>query len=305
MNWGVPARRRIVRIPPRRSATTMDDIHDAFVHAVERRVGGDVQVGVSLSGGYDSRTLLAAINHKQHRVKTLTLDVPGGADQQIAERVARHTNGLHNHRFVENSASLFAGWPQYVRDMVSLTDGMYYDEACVMMPTLDIYRDMGVQVLLRGHAGELARMHEAYELRCNRHVLACRTQAQLRSRMLGQLTVCSGNRSWTTFLCQSWPGRCGAPHGLRWTRPSTGLIRRGTWWIRQAAYMSSNTCGGSVCHRSIDFGRSHYGSADALPRLGLREVRFAAAPANADYQQSAPPFAYSHEPSGPLTDHQR
>ena len=39
-----------------------------------------------------------------------------------------------------------------------------------------------------------------------------------------------------------------------------------------------------------------YGSADALPRLGLREVRFAAAPANADYQQSAPPFAYSHEP---------
>ena len=126
----------------------MDDIHDAFVHAVERRVGGDVQVGVSLSGGYDSRSLLAAINHKQHRVKTLTLDVPGGAIKQIAERVARHTNGLHNHRFVENSASFFAGWPQYVRDMVSLTNGMYYDEACVMMPTLDIYRDMGVQVLL-------------------------------------------------------------------------------------------------------------------------------------------------------------
>ena len=88
--WGVPARRRIAAHSAASIRHAMDNIHDAFVRAVERRAGGDVQVGMSLSGGYDSRTLLAAVDRKRHRVKTLTLDMAGGADQQIAERIARH-----------------------------------------------------------------------------------------------------------------------------------------------------------------------------------------------------------------------
>ena len=68
--------------------------------------------------------------------------------------------------------------------MVWLTDGMYYDEACVMMSTLDLYRELGAAVVLRGHGGELARMHEAYELQCNRHMMACRGQASLKEQLL-------------------------------------------------------------------------------------------------------------------------
>jgi hypothetical protein len=64
---------------------------------------------------------------------------------------------------------------------------MYYDEACVMMPTLECYREAGIDVVLRGHGGELARMSEAYELRVNRHLRACRTQADLKAQLFRQM----------------------------------------------------------------------------------------------------------------------
>jgi asparagine synthase (glutamine-hydrolysing) len=164
----------------------LDDIARAFQRAVESRCSTG-QIGVSLSGGYDSRTIIAAIDHQRHRVQTLTLDVADGADQIIAEQIARVTNGLPNHHFIENSSDFFAKWPQYVREMVWLTDGLFFDEACVMMSTLDTYRELGIQVALRGHGGELARMQWAYELTCNRLVLSCRTQAELKAQLLRQL----------------------------------------------------------------------------------------------------------------------
>ena len=163
----------------------LDVIADKFRRAVESRCTGNI--GVSLSGGYDSRTIHAAIDHRRHRIQSLTLDVRGGADQIISEQIARVTNGVENHTFIENSDDFFAKWPTYVREMVWLTDGMFFDEACVMMSTLDRYRQLGIEVALRGHGGELARMQWAYEFTCNRQILACRTQAELKAQLLRQL----------------------------------------------------------------------------------------------------------------------
>jgi len=165
----------------------LDRVNDCFREAIRRRCEGATSIGVSLSGGYDSRTIMAAIDRRQHNVQTLTLDVRGGADQMIAQQIAAATNGLENHHFVENGDDFFVRWPDYVREMVWLSDGMFYDEACVMMSTLDLYRDLGVGVVLRGHGGELARMHEAYELRCNRHIRACRTQPELIDQLFRQM----------------------------------------------------------------------------------------------------------------------
>lgn len=171
----------------RNDSEALDEIGHRFKQAVETRCGGDLQIGVSLSGGYDSRTIHAAINHQKHHVKTLTLDVRGGADQIVSEQIARATNGIKNHTFIENSDAFFANWPQYVREMVWLTDGQFFDEACVMMSTLDKYRELGVQVALRGHGGEIARMQWAYELTCNRLILACKTQSELKAQLLRQM----------------------------------------------------------------------------------------------------------------------
>jgi asparagine synthase (glutamine-hydrolysing) len=165
----------------------LDEIATKFKSSVSRRCGGELPIGISLSGGYDSRTITAAIDHQQTKIQTLTLDVSGGADQVIAEEIARRTSGLPSHHFIENSAEFFVKWPQYVREMVWLSDGMYYDEACVMMSTLDKYRDFGIQVALRGHGGELARMQWAYELACNRFIRDCRTQSDVMSQLFRQM----------------------------------------------------------------------------------------------------------------------
>jgi asparagine synthase (glutamine-hydrolysing) len=165
----------------------LDEIADKFKSSVSTRCAGGLPLGVSLSGGYDSRTITAAIDHQHTKIQTLTLDVSGGADQIIAEQIARCTSGLPNHHFIENGADFFAEWPQYVREMVWLSDGMYYDEACVMMSTLDKYRDFGIEVALRGHGGELARMQWAYELACNRFIRDCRTQSDVMAQLFRQM----------------------------------------------------------------------------------------------------------------------
>jgi asparagine synthase (glutamine-hydrolysing) len=165
----------------------LDEIAGKFKSSVNKRCAGNVPIGVSLSGGYDSRTITAAIDHQQTKIQTLTLDVSGGADQIIAEQIARCTSGLPNHHFIENSSDFFAKWPRYVREMVWLSDGMYYDEACVMMSTLNKYRDFGIEVALRGHGGELARMQWAYELACNRFIRDCRTQPDVMAQLFRQM----------------------------------------------------------------------------------------------------------------------
>lgn len=165
----------------------LDEIADTFKSSVNKRCAGSVSIGVSLSGGYDSRTIAAAIDHQRTKIQTLTLDVSGGADQIIAEQIAHRTSGLPNHHFIENSTEFFAKWPRYVREMVWLSDGMYYDEACVMMSTLDKYRDFGIQCTLRGHGGELARMQWAYELACNRFIRDCRTQPSVMAQLFRQM----------------------------------------------------------------------------------------------------------------------
>lgn len=166
----------------------LDALAGEFRLAVERCCAGDVSLGVSLSGGYDSRTIHAAIDHQRCRVQTLTLDVRGGADQIIAEQIARVTHGLERHRFIENSDAFFGRWPAYAHEMIWLTDGQFFDEACVMMSTLDAYRDAGIAIVLRGHGGEFTRMQWAYEFTCNRRVLACRNQSELGDQLESQLT---------------------------------------------------------------------------------------------------------------------
>jgi len=51
----------------------------------------------------------------------------------------------------------FEGW---FDRMVELTDGHYLSQ-CIVMPTLPLYPELGVRVLLRGHAGELLHMQKA------------------------------------------------------------------------------------------------------------------------------------------------
>lgn len=156
-SYSVPIGSRIESIIDPREA--LERFLSTFRAAVARRVSGPGNLGLSLSGGLDSRAILAAIDTEQTPVTTVGLGMPGSIDLVAASRMsdlkgcAFHAVSL-NREFLNN-------FREYLVGMVDLTDGHYLCQ-CIVMPTLPLYRSLGIDTLLRGHAGELLHMKKAY-----------------------------------------------------------------------------------------------------------------------------------------------
>ena len=143
---------------PGNSNDALERIDNAFAQSVARCTNGTANLGLSLSGGLDARTILGLIDPIQP-VKTLCLGIEGSIDVQCASRLASLTNRLHH---THTLGTAFLGrFGTHMRDMVHITDGQYLCQ-CIVMPTLPLYREMGIEVLVRGHAGELMHMTKAY-----------------------------------------------------------------------------------------------------------------------------------------------
>ncbi len=139
-------------------AEHLDRIDHAFQRAVDRRVEGVSRLGLSLSGGLDSRTILAAVA-PDRALTCVSMGVTGSMDHACAAEMAQLTGRPHHACLL--STDFLAQFETHLRRMVQLTDGHYLSQ-CVVMPTLPVYRELGVEVLLRGHAGELMHMNKAY-----------------------------------------------------------------------------------------------------------------------------------------------
>ena len=151
-------------------------LDDLFKAAVERRLTGDAHLGLSLSGGLDSRTILAVADERRFPMTTLCLGISGSIDQKAARRMAELTGSRHCDFLLDKS---FLGrFEEHLRRLVWLTDGHFRSDA-VTVPTLDRYRELGIDVLLRGHAGELLHMEKAYDYSVDPQLLAVKDEAGL------------------------------------------------------------------------------------------------------------------------------
>ena len=88
--------------------------------------------------------------------------------------------------------------------MVHLTDGHYLSQ-CIVMPTLPRYRELGIEVLLRGHAGELMHMHKAYNFSLDAEALALNDEPSIENWLFRHLQ---------TYMLEGTEGRLFAP-GVR------------------------------------------------------------------------------------------
>ncbi len=159
---------RMAPVPGGGSETDhLDRIDDAFKRAVDRRTQGDERLGLSLSGGLDARTILGVLDAARP-VTAVCLGMEGSMDLRSAEEMARLTRRPF-HPYILNTAFL-SHFEEHLRRMVHLTDGHYLSQ-CLVMPTLPLYRELGVEVLLRGHAGELMHMTKAYNFSLDRAAL--------------------------------------------------------------------------------------------------------------------------------------
>jgi hypothetical protein len=124
----------------------------------------------------DARTILAVAARPGITLKTLSLGMSGSMDHRCAAKMATLAACPHHQVILDNE---FLGrYEGHLRHMVRLTDGQYLCQ-CIVLPTLPVYRDLGIKVLLRGHAGELMHMSKAYNFSLDRQALGMKNEAVL------------------------------------------------------------------------------------------------------------------------------
>jgi asparagine synthase (glutamine-hydrolysing) len=154
----------------------LDRIDTAFGQAVERTTDTAPGLGLALSGGLDARTILACIDPHSTPLQTVCLGMKGSLDHRCSQQMAQvvgcpHHNHILASDFLQNFRSHLSG-------MTALTDGQYLSQ-CIIMPTLPLYRELGITTLLRGHAGELMHMHKAYAYSLDERAMQPTTDAQV------------------------------------------------------------------------------------------------------------------------------
>lgn len=144
--------------PVASEATALEQIDAAFRRSMKRCLSDTGSLGLSLSAGLDSRTILAFVPDHQP-LSCVTLGGLGSIDCRLADQLA-HLGGRPLHSCLLDN-SFQADFELDFRRMVELTDGHYVSGA-IVMPSLSLYRSLGVHTLLRDHGGELMHMDKAY-----------------------------------------------------------------------------------------------------------------------------------------------
>ncbi|HYN08806.1 MAG TPA: asparagine synthetase B family protein [Vicinamibacterales bacterium] len=168
-------------------ADYLEAVQAAFRQAVGRALSSSKPIGLSLSGGLDSRAILSAANGRTSTLRTFTLGVPGCADQVIAGQLARIAGTQH--RFFELNRSYLRDFLPNMAEMVSLTDGMYLSHGLTEMLAVRFLEQTDIGVLLRGHGGELAKAHLAWPLNTDAHVYAMTSTEELIPYLLARDTL--------------------------------------------------------------------------------------------------------------------
>jgi asparagine synthase (glutamine-hydrolysing) len=155
------------------ASDSIDALDQALVAAVGRRAHEGEHLGLSLSGGLDARTILGLMPPGLD-LKTVSLGIEGSLDHRSSTKLAALA-GVKHRNYVLDTAFL-AHFEQHLRDMVRLTDGHYLDQG-IVMTTMPVYRELGIEYLHRGHGGELLHMKKAYAFSLDEAVLGASEDA--------------------------------------------------------------------------------------------------------------------------------
>ena len=163
------------------SAGTLADqeIAAAFMTAVDRRYDVSEPIGISLSGGLDSRLILAALGERAQGMPSYTLGLQGCRDQVLTEKMARLVGT--NHSFLELRAEDLGDFKSLAETLVSLSDGFYHPHEATEKKALEYFEKAPFRIVLRGHAGEVAKASLAYPLQ----VTSALDQMSSRQQVLG------------------------------------------------------------------------------------------------------------------------
>jgi len=90
-----------------------------ILQAVERHIKDNVRITIPLSGGLDSRTILASVNKEHYPINTVTFGTKDMDDVRIAKQVSDALGTKH--RFLEILPNDIIS---YAKEIINITDGM-------------------------------------------------------------------------------------------------------------------------------------------------------------------------------------
>ena len=126
----------------------IEKISNLLLQAVERQMKGSHRIGVPLSGGLDSRTIVASIQEKHYPLHTFTFGKPNCDDVKFAQMVSRTLGAIHHFfDFKPDDLTLYA------EKSVNITDGMLNCIHAHRMQTYSEIRNL-MNVVLGGYMGD-------------------------------------------------------------------------------------------------------------------------------------------------------
>jgi len=141
---------------------TPKEVIPYLIEAIRIRSRDKNFLGLSLSGGLDTRGLLAGLGKEAEVFFTYTLGLRGCADQKLAESMARVAKTKHE--FIELGQGYLGDFENMAQGMIRLSDGMYHPHESTEMLALDYFKKSPFRILLRGHGGEIAKAALAYPI---------------------------------------------------------------------------------------------------------------------------------------------
>jgi asparagine synthase (glutamine-hydrolysing) len=150
---------------------------EAFADGVGKGCPSGGKVGLSLSGGLDSRGILAVLAQQQTNTVMRTEGMEGCMDQRVGARLAAATGfpwcfqplkQFDIHSYVEA-----------MRRYMYLTEGMLVPEGFPGIGPIRFAEQEALSVLQRGHGGENARVGDAWPFQVKDDVLALQSREDL------------------------------------------------------------------------------------------------------------------------------
>jgi len=148
-----------------------EDVVSLLVESIRAQNAHREILGLSLSGGLDSRAILAGLEKNAKGISTYTLGLPGCADQKLSAQMSKVAGT--NHEFIELDQSYIADFENMALEMIHLSDGMYHPHESTEMLALEYFKRAEFKILLRGHGGEIAKAALAYPVMVTPQAYSC------------------------------------------------------------------------------------------------------------------------------------
>lgn len=179
-----------------------EELRPLFNGAVHRSLKDDHRIGLALSGGLDSRTILSAATGGHDKLFTYTLGVKGCADEVIAAQLARLAKS--EHVFGDLDGSYLKDFVHHLKNMVNLTDGMYLTHGLTELLALRLVEQGGYDVLLRGHGAELAKGSLAWPLHTDAHIFQMKKKEEFLPYILKRVNYISQHAPLSELFMPDW-----------------------------------------------------------------------------------------------------